>query len=100
MRTEAWIVALGVELPHVVVVLVGHAETQSGSHLGNLELAAYGIVGNLVLVYVSERIVGVFYPFRSVPSCAHESGFEVSLLCRGGFVAFVVGHCHLPIVAR
>ncbi len=104
MRTEFCGIALHVELPHVVVVMVGGTPYYTGRHAFDFKIGLYGIILNCrrverrtgVIAFV--RATQIVYPLRTTPAGVHETGLKVGLRSARCLFTVVVGHGHTPVV--
>ena len=100
MRTKTWRTGQGVNLPHIVIVVILGRKDKAGSQLSDLEFHL-----NLVVLDNSNRSTalrrtGTFYPFGTIPCrSVFQTNLEISPLCAGGCISLVVGNRNLPIIS-
>ena len=99
MRTETE-AAVGIDLPHIVVAVVGSSEDEAGSELLHRELHFHFVVRRRFVLPSFRRAGGGLDPLRVAPSISpHQACLEVSLLGARCGLALVVRYGDAPVVA-
>ena len=99
VRAEAG-AAVRVDLPHIVVAMVGSSEDESRCQLLDIELHLHLVIRDGTLAFGAGLVGARLNPMRPVPGARfHETRLKVCLLGAGSRLALVIRDGDAPIVA-
>ena len=99
MGTEAN-TAVRVDLPHIIVAVVGSGEDESSGKRLDVEHHLDLIIRDGTLCFGALLVGAGLDPLRAVPGISrHQASLEIGFLAAGGRSALIVGYGDAPIVA-